>query len=184
MNEDDKDKSESSRLLWKDGDLIVEQARPSATALSSQAIELLNRSEFVAPFVRAKFIPYLPEFDLGVDFILYREDDDLLFKVQLKGRWTVDGKYSGRDIWIAFRSGEKWFLLPHDRMVDDGRVLHETSESWKRKLYHKSTLPAGWDQSYAPFEVNQLLAGLDADKVRSLKGNISGHWFSQTSGDV
>ena len=41
----------------------------------------------------------------------------LLHKVQVKGRWTIDRKYIGRDIWIAFPIGSDWYLVPHDVMV-------------------------------------------------------------------
>jgi hypothetical protein len=33
---------------------------------------------------------------------LYREQETVLRKVQLKSRWTIDRKYMGRDIWVAF----------------------------------------------------------------------------------
>jgi hypothetical protein len=53
----------------------------------------------------------------GVDFVLYRERDGLVRKVQLKSRWTVERKYVGRDIWIAFPIGSDWYLMPHDQML-------------------------------------------------------------------
>ena len=52
-----------------------------------------------------------------MDFILYRESDGQLRKVQLKARWTIERKYIGRDIWIAFPAGEDWYLMPHDQML-------------------------------------------------------------------
>jgi hypothetical protein len=56
-------------------------------------------------------------YDGGVDFILYREGDGMVRKVQLKGRWTIDRKYVGRDIWMAFPISGDWYLMPHDAML-------------------------------------------------------------------
>jgi hypothetical protein len=60
---------------------------------------------------------FLPVYDGGVDFILYRESDGLVRKVQLKGRWEIRQKYVGRDIWIAFPDRGNWYLMPHDGMM-------------------------------------------------------------------
>lgn len=37
--------------------------------------------------------------------------------VQLKGRWTIDKKYQGRNVWIAFHDGGHWYVAPHDELV-------------------------------------------------------------------
>jgi len=70
-------------------------------------------------------------YDGGVDFILYRESDGELRKVQLKSRWTIDRKYEHRDIWIAFPIGDDWYLIPHDVMVASAKAdgIIETA-SW------------------------------------------------------
>jgi hypothetical protein len=60
---------------------------------------------------------FLPLYDDGVDFIIYRERDRVFRRVQMKGRWTIDRKYHGRDIWLAFPIGQDWYLVPHDEMV-------------------------------------------------------------------
>jgi hypothetical protein len=140
----------------------------ASESISSQAMELLNRNEFVAPFLRSQFVPYVPDFDVGVDFMLYRELDDLLFKVQLKGRWTVDRKYIGRGIWIAFRSNSQWYLVPHDRMVEHGREAHGQTASWFKGLYHKAALPTEWDDEYDQFEVAALLREMSPKKFNAL----------------
>ena len=54
---------------------------------------------------------FLPVYDGGVDFIFYRESDGEIRKVQLKGRWPIDRKYVGRDIWVAFPVSGK--MVPH-----------------------------------------------------------------------
>ena len=75
--------------------------------LSTQAQEVLNRHLFLQHILPAGFVSFIPEFDEGIDLIIYRERDNLLFKIQLKSRWTVDKKYFGRDIWVAFPGNEK-----------------------------------------------------------------------------
>ena len=70
------------------------------------------------------FNAFLPVYDGGVDFILYRESDGAIRKVQLKGRWMIDKKYIGRDIWMAFPLGADWVpdaARPHARARRSGR---------------------------------------------------------------
>lgn len=83
----------------------------------SQVREVINRNTVVSLALDQGFNAFLPVYDGGVDFILYRESDGLVRKVQLKGRWVIDRKYVGRDIWIAFPIGTDWYLMPHDEMV-------------------------------------------------------------------
>ena len=54
----------------------------------------------------------------GADCIASHIDGDTYLKVQLKGRLTIDKKYLEKDIYIAFRDGEQWYLYPHDDLVD------------------------------------------------------------------
>lgn len=53
----------------------------------------------------------------GADFLAYHKDGDQTLKVQLKSRCTVDPKYLGKDIYIAFPSRGAWYLIPHDTLV-------------------------------------------------------------------
>jgi len=89
----------------------------------SQVREVINRNALVSLALEAGYNAYLPVYDGGVDFILYREDDGDLRKVQLKGRWYIDTKYAGRDIWIAFHDDGRWYLAPHDELVKLGDAL-------------------------------------------------------------
>jgi hypothetical protein len=82
----------------------------------SQIREVVNRNTVVSLALEQGFNAYLPVYDGGVDFILYRENDGELRKVQLKSRWTIDRKYLGRGIWVAFPVGADWYLMPHDTM--------------------------------------------------------------------
>lgn len=83
----------------------------------SQVREVINRNTVISLMLEQGFNAFLPVYDGGIDFILHRESDNITRKVQLKSRWTIDRKYLGRAIWIAFPHGDDWYLMPHDTMV-------------------------------------------------------------------
>ncbi|CAN5405155.1 hypothetical protein BH10PSE6_BH10PSE6_08570 [soil metagenome] len=85
----------------------------------SQVREVINRNTVISLALEQGFNAFLPVYDGGVDFILYRESDLEVRKVQLKSRWTIDRKYVGRDIWIAFPIAGEWYLMRHDEMLRD-----------------------------------------------------------------
>lgn len=105
----------------------------------TQVREVINRNVVVSLALEQGFNAYLPVYDGGVDFILHREAQagrpettTDTRKVQLKGRWTIDKKYVGRDIWVAFPVGDDWYLVPHDEIVAIART-HTTAletDSW------------------------------------------------------
>lgn len=163
------------------------------TQLTSQAVEVLNRNEFLAPFIAAGFIPYIPAWDDGVDFILLRErqkgqPNDLLLKVQLKSRWTVnERKYFRRDIWIAFPEEglpgkRRWFLMPHDVMVAEGRALHGTSTSWKDGHYSKVVGDA-FANAFAKFEVGNLLRAMASQPLSDFTKDGAAGWMPAASNE-
>jgi hypothetical protein len=101
----------------------------------SQTVEAINRNEFVNLALKDGYNVFLPVYDGAVDFILHRESDgtseSVLRKVQLKSRWTIDKKYIGRDIWIAFPIENVWYLAPHDEMVASAEEAGTTKTvSW------------------------------------------------------
>ena len=64
----------------------------------------------------------------GADFISINNDE--MIKVQLKGRFTIDKKYIGKDIFISFLEDEKVKIYKHD---DALAVIPENvkiSKSW------------------------------------------------------
>lgn len=71
----------------------------------------------------------------GADFIACHIDGDLFLKVQLKGRLTVDKKYIGKDIYIAFNQDNKWYLYPHDAVCNEfiSLGLMAGTSSWNEK---------------------------------------------------
>lgn len=87
----------------------------------SQVREVINRNTVVSLALDQGFNAFLPVYDGGVDFILYRESDGLVRKVQLKGRWTIERKYLDRDTYglhsrspvtgMSCRTTRWWHLL-------------------------------------------------------------------------
>jgi hypothetical protein len=80
----------------------------------------------------------------GADFLAYRWDGKSTLKVQLKSRITIQKKYCGKDIWMAFPHGESWYLIKHDRLVE--MVGEHTNwlncECWKPEngFYHSVSI--------------------------------------------
>ncbi len=110
--------------------LIVDRIK-GLSRYRTQITEVINRNALVTLALQNGYNAFLPVYDRGVDFILYREEDGDVRKVQLKGRWNIDRKYIGRDIWIAFNQSDEWYLAPHDDLVRMGDVAGFTkTSSW------------------------------------------------------
>ena len=64
----------------------------------------------------------------GADFIAIKGDE--MIKVQLKGRFTIDKKYLGKEIYIVFIEDEIIKIYDHDEVVNSlsGSILE--TESW------------------------------------------------------
>lgn len=54
----------------------------------------------------------------GADFLAYHAKGTTTLKVQLKSRITINQKYCGKDIWIAFPHDGSWYLIEHDRLIE------------------------------------------------------------------
>lgn len=67
----------------------------------------------------------------GADFFAINSDD--MLKVQLKGRFTVDKKYIGKSILIAFIENEIIKLYDHDEAVNMLADNIINSKSWEDK---------------------------------------------------
>jgi hypothetical protein len=85
----------------------------------------------------------------GADFIACHIDGVRFMKVQLKGRLTLDQKYEGKDIHIAFRHGDQCYVYPHDDMVahveDMGKI--NSSVSWAKHRSYSWPQPPVWAKS-------------------------------------
>ena len=71
----------------------------------------------------------------GADFIANHIDGQTFLKVQLKGRFTLEKKYIGKDIWICFPYKDDWYLYSHDKIVDSLSQCsnYQNTLSWKEK---------------------------------------------------
>ena len=118
----------------------------------SQIREVVNRNTVVSLALEQGFNAFLPVYDGGVDFILYRESDGEMRKVQLKSRWTIDRKYIDRDIWVAFPIAGDWYLVPHEKMLTAGEADGVTqTASWiENGAYSRPRLSASAISQCAP----------------------------------
>ena len=74
----------------------------------------------------------------GADFIALHISGDVR-RVQLKSRLTLDRKYRGNGLDVAFSDAGTWYLYPHDETLD--RILAATkvgsTRSWQEQgIYH------------------------------------------------
>ncbi|HRQ90110.1 MAG TPA: hypothetical protein PLA50_15025 [Bacteroidia bacterium] len=53
----------------------------------------------------------------GADFLAYHIDGINTLRVQLKGRMSIDRKYIGKNLHMAFPSCGDWYLIDHDHLV-------------------------------------------------------------------
>ncbi|TBN39885.1 hypothetical protein EYE42_09490 [Paracoccus subflavus] len=83
----------------------------------------------------------------GADFLACHIDGKTVLRVQLKARLTLDRKYLGKGLHVAFRQGDRVFVYPHDMLLAWARewaLFDESTESWQVKgNWHWSSLP-GW----------------------------------------
>lgn len=71
----------------------------------------------------------------GADFLAQDMLDGEIFKIQLKGCFTLAKKYVGKDIFIAFTDRKHWYVYPHDLLMRQVAEFnnYENTESWKSK---------------------------------------------------
>lgn len=50
----------------------------------------------------------------GADFLAVHVNGDTCLKVQLKGRLTLDKKYCGKNVYVAFLVDDECYVYPHD----------------------------------------------------------------------
>jgi len=137
-----------------------------------QVREVINRNTVVSLALEQDFNAFLPVYDGGVDFILYRESDARVRKVQLKSRWMIDKKYIGRDIWIAFPIDGDWYLMPHDVMLASAEADGVTrTASWKEAgAYSRRRLSAALVEQCTPYRfasIAKVAAQAAADSAGS-----------------
>ena len=76
----------------------------------------------------------------GADFIAINDKE--MIKVQLKGRFSIDKKYLGKNLFIAFIEQDKVKIYLHDKAVNIAPNNIINSKSWKDNgLYNWSKTP-------------------------------------------
>lgn len=92
----------------------------------------------------------------GADLIACHIDGQTYLRIQLKARCCFYKKYHGKDLWIAFRDGEDWFLFPHDEVLETIRMSGKLdgTQSWdKQGGYSFPRLSFDLKVLLAPFEL-------------------------------
>lgn len=97
----------------------------------------------------------------GADFLALHKDGELTLKVQLKARLTIDKKYTGKDLHIAFPENKVWYLVLHDQLI---HIVGETTD-W---LNSKSWTQYG---SYSSANPSQELLNSLSDYALGIKAN-------------
>lgn len=117
--------------------------------------EIILRNELCSTLLRLNYNVFIPVFDEGVDLIAYREIDGDLKVVQQKSRWTIDKRYIGRNIWMAFPSDGFWYLVPHDEMLEWNETRQfQLTDGWIGKgIYHKPSLSAALREKLGPYRL-------------------------------
>ena len=88
----------------------------------------------------------------GADFLAMHKDGEIL-KVQLKGRVTIDKKYIGKDLYMAFPVTNTWCLIAHDTLLNLPEIsVWLTSPSWlERGGYSSPTVSKNLEIALSPY---------------------------------
>jgi hypothetical protein len=66
----------------------------------------------------------------GADFISVHVGGEEMLKIQLKGRFTIDKKYLGKDIWVTFIENAQVKIYKHDDAIPLLRANVLNGVSW------------------------------------------------------
>ncbi len=81
---------------------------------------------------------------LGADFLAYHKDGADTLRVQLKSRLTIDKKYQGKELYMAFPIKNSWCLIEHDLLVTmvGNNTNWLNTDSWLTKGQYHSASPS------------------------------------------
>ena len=83
----------------------------------------------------------------GADFMACHVDGETILKVQLKGRLTIDKKYLGKSIHIAFFYGQDCYIYDHDAFVvhlEQNGLIGADSVTWHQAGGRSWPSPPSW----------------------------------------
>ena len=82
----------------------------------------------------------------GADFIALHFNKKSIIKIQLKGGLTFNKNYIGKDLYIAFREKNIWYLYPHDFLLEcfKKETKPEIDKKWKEKGTYFNTKLSKW----------------------------------------
>lgn len=101
--------------------------------LNSKAKEMYNFQKFSAILADYGYTTMWLNNDWeGADFIAVHIDGETTLKIQLKGRFTFDKKYIGKNIFVAFIENENYYVYPHDEILNLQPFSLE-DKTWKDK---------------------------------------------------
>ncbi|WP_224825395.1 hypothetical protein [Cognatishimia sp. MH4019] len=97
----------------------------------------------------------------GADFIAYHHNGKDFYRVQLKGRLTLNVKYEGKGLYIAFfdRKNDRCYVYPHDLiggLIERADKIN-SSKSWsEHRSYSWPSVPAWASKLLAPYEIPSI----------------------------
>ena len=68
----------------------------------------------------------------GADFLATHSTKKEILRIQLKARFTIDKKYSNKNIYVACPFNDNWFIYPHDEVVSfcKKKKIYTQTPSW------------------------------------------------------
>ena len=80
----------------------------------------------------------------GADFLAFHKDGATTLRVQLKARVAISKKYQGKDLYLAFPAGGRWYLVPHDRLIAIAKKTTPwlRSSSWVENGQYSAAQPS------------------------------------------
>ena len=127
----------------------------------SRSKEAFNTAQLGAVLARGQEYLLPLRFDSnGADVLAYNPATNSTRAIQVKSRATIDAKYRGRNLWIAFPHWvnvyqQDWYVVPHDTLTKlwDGRSPSAIGPQ------HAGTPPKKLLDALADFRVGSVALG-------------------------
>ena len=110
--------------------------------MHSEQTEAINRALLEIELIKAEWVPLWPTVASGIDLGAYQPKSGEFRPIQLQERMTLDRKYMGRGLWLAWPTEDRGFYwMPHDDLMKEFvKNTSPNSESWQQSGGHY-TLP-------------------------------------------